>query len=163
MGLSCHGFPHDLMSGPAGVCCRSATCGGDGSCWARAAVIVCSCKGLLSLESLWRRRSLFVVCVVARRQTTQNDTKRWSAPPCIYLTRRYCGRIPKEVAVMRMSSAIAILAAALSVPLPAQWLNQPTPGIPRTRDGKPSAQWEHTVLITPAGHEVLTLLLETQL
>lgn len=28
----------------------------------------------------------------------------------------------------------------------------------RTVDGKPSAQWEHTVLITQAGHEILTLL-----
>jgi len=27
----------------------------------------------------------------------------------------------------------------------------------RTADGKPSAQWEHTVLITPSGHEILTL------
>lgn len=26
----------------------------------------------------------------------------------------------------------------------------------RTVDGKPSAQWEHTVLITPQGHEILT-------
>jgi methionyl aminopeptidase len=26
----------------------------------------------------------------------------------------------------------------------------------RTADGKPSAQWEHTVLITPIGHEILT-------
>lgn len=26
----------------------------------------------------------------------------------------------------------------------------------RTRDGKPSAQWEHTVLITDNGHEILT-------
>lgn len=26
----------------------------------------------------------------------------------------------------------------------------------RTKDGKPSAQWEHTVLITETGHEVLT-------
>lgn len=26
----------------------------------------------------------------------------------------------------------------------------------RTKDGKPSAQWEHTVLITDSGHEVLT-------
>lgn len=26
----------------------------------------------------------------------------------------------------------------------------------RTRDGKPSAQWEHTILITEKGHEVLT-------
>lgn len=27
-----------------------------------------------------------------------------------------------------------------------------------TRDGKPSAQWEHTVLITKEGHEILTLI-----
>lgn len=26
----------------------------------------------------------------------------------------------------------------------------------RTRDGKPSAQWEHTILITEEGHEILT-------
>ena len=26
----------------------------------------------------------------------------------------------------------------------------------RTRDNRPSAQWEHTVLITPSGHEILT-------
>lgn len=26
-----------------------------------------------------------------------------------------------------------------------------------TKDRKPSAQWEHTILVTPAGHEVLTL------
>ncbi len=28
----------------------------------------------------------------------------------------------------------------------------------RTKDGKPSAQWEHTILITETGHEVLTLI-----
>jgi methionyl aminopeptidase len=28
----------------------------------------------------------------------------------------------------------------------------------RTKDGKPSAQWEHTILITDTGHEILTLL-----
>ncbi len=28
----------------------------------------------------------------------------------------------------------------------------------RTVDGKPSAQWEHTILITKTGHEILTLL-----
>lgn len=28
----------------------------------------------------------------------------------------------------------------------------------RTSDGKPSAQWEHTILITREGHEILTLL-----
>ena len=26
----------------------------------------------------------------------------------------------------------------------------------RTKDGKPSAQWEHTILITETGHEILT-------
>lgn len=28
----------------------------------------------------------------------------------------------------------------------------------RTKDGKPSAQWEHTILITETGHEILTKL-----
>lgn len=28
----------------------------------------------------------------------------------------------------------------------------------KTDDGKPSAQWEHTVLVTPSGYEILTLL-----
>jgi methionyl aminopeptidase len=28
----------------------------------------------------------------------------------------------------------------------------------RTKDGKPSAQWEHTILITDNGHEILTLI-----
>jgi hypothetical protein len=32
----------------------------------------------------------------------------------------------------------ALVTFALSAPLAAQWLNQPTPGIPRTRDGKPN-------------------------
>ena len=35
-------------------------------------------------------------------------------------------------------SRIAILTVALSAPLAAQWLNHPTPGIPRTPDGKPN-------------------------
>jgi hypothetical protein len=35
-------------------------------------------------------------------------------------------------------SAIGILGAALSAPLAAQWLNQPTPGIPRMPGGKPN-------------------------
>jgi len=30
--------------------------------------------------------------------------------------------------------------------------------IARTIDGKPSAQWEHTILITDEGYEILTLL-----
>lgn len=28
----------------------------------------------------------------------------------------------------------------------------------RTKDGKPSAQWEHTILITESGHEILTFV-----
>src|SRR4026208_1950035 len=32
----------------------------------------------------------------------------------------------------------ALVTFALSAPLAAQWLNQPTPGIPRTPDGKPN-------------------------
>jgi hypothetical protein len=35
-------------------------------------------------------------------------------------------------------SAMAILASAWSAPLTAQWLNHPTPGIPRTPGGKPN-------------------------
>jgi len=34
------------------------------------------------------------------------------------------------------ASLIAVMTVALSVPLAAQWLNHPTPGIPRTPDGK---------------------------
>ena len=36
------------------------------------------------------------------------------------------------------TSLIAVISVALSVPLAAQWLNHPTPGIPRTPDGKPN-------------------------
>jgi hypothetical protein len=36
------------------------------------------------------------------------------------------------------ASLIAIMTVALSAPLAAQWLNQPTAGIPRTADGKPN-------------------------
>ena len=34
------------------------------------------------------------------------------------------------------ASLVAAMTVALSVPLAAQWLNHPTPGIPRTPDGK---------------------------
>jgi hypothetical protein len=34
-------------------------------------------------------------------------------------------------------AAVVLAAAALSIPAPAQWLKLPTPGIPRTADGKP--------------------------
>ena len=36
------------------------------------------------------------------------------------------------------ASVITILTVAVGVPLGAQWLNYPTPGIPRTADGKPN-------------------------
>ena len=36
------------------------------------------------------------------------------------------------------ASLIAVLTVALSAPLAAQWLNHPTPDIPRTPDGKPN-------------------------
>src|SRR6266699_1237572 len=36
------------------------------------------------------------------------------------------------------ASLIAVVTVALSAPLAAQWLNHPTPGIPRTPDGKPN-------------------------
>src|SRR5262245_15583979 len=36
------------------------------------------------------------------------------------------------------SSLTALVAVALSAPLAAQWLNQPTAGIPRTPDSKPN-------------------------
>jgi len=36
------------------------------------------------------------------------------------------------------ASLIAVVTVALSAPLAAQWLNQPTAGIPRTPDGKPN-------------------------
>ena len=40
---------------------------------------------------------------------------------------------------MRVKSAVtAFLLAVLTAPLAAQWLNYPTPGIPRASDGKPS-------------------------
>ena len=41
-------------------------------------------------------------------------------------------------AATRMAFAAAIVTAAVSLPLAAQWLNYPTPGIPRTPDGKPN-------------------------
>src|SRR5262249_15885943 len=42
-----------------------------------------------------------------------------------------------EVTTMR-AFLTALVTFALSAPLAAQWLNQPTPGIPRTPDGKPN-------------------------
>src|SRR5499426_4647069 len=36
------------------------------------------------------------------------------------------------------ASLIVVATIGLSAPLAAQWLNQPTPGIPRTPDGKPN-------------------------
>ncbi|MBZ5577672.1 MAG: hypothetical protein LAP40_14010 [Acidobacteriia bacterium] len=33
---------------------------------------------------------------------------------------------------------LAVALAALTAPLAAQWLDHPTPGVPRTKDGKPN-------------------------
>ncbi len=38
---------------------------------------------------------------------------------------------------MKAHTVAALLLCACSAPLPAQWLHNPTPGIPRTADGKP--------------------------
>ena len=40
--------------------------------------------------------------------------------------------------ITALASATAFMAAALNSPLAAQWLSQPTPGIPRTPGGKPN-------------------------
>src|SRR6185503_17896762 len=37
-----------------------------------------------------------------------------------------------------MKALVAVVTVALSAPLAAQWLTQPTPGLPRTADGKPN-------------------------
>src|SRR3977135_2380490 len=48
-------------------------------------------------------------------------------------------RWPSTKEVARMNAPlIAVVTVALSAPLAAQWLTQPTPGIPRTPDGKPN-------------------------
>ena len=36
------------------------------------------------------------------------------------------------------SAAVAVLLCTMAFPGFAQWLNYPTPGVPRTRDGKPN-------------------------
>src|ERR1700681_944735 len=38
----------------------------------------------------------------------------------------------------RMRSALGVIVFVISAPLSAQWLNYPTPGIPRLPDGKPN-------------------------
>jgi hypothetical protein len=44
----------------------------------------------------------------------------------------------KYMALERWSSAVIAFASLLSLDASAQWLNHPTPGIPRTADGKPN-------------------------
>jgi hypothetical protein len=40
--------------------------------------------------------------------------------------------------MIAMTIAITLAVSGLCIPLTAQWLNYPTPGIPRTPDGKPN-------------------------
>jgi len=42
------------------------------------------------------------------------------------------------MALGRTAAALAISIIAVALDLPAQWLHYPTPGIPRTKDGKPN-------------------------
>ena len=37
-----------------------------------------------------------------------------------------------------MTRSVAIMVVAVTAPLAAQWLNHPTPGIPRSADGEPN-------------------------
>ena len=39
---------------------------------------------------------------------------------------------------MKIELAVLVLACGLAAPAPAQWLKEPTRGIPRTADGKPN-------------------------
>jgi len=43
-----------------------------------------------------------------------------------------------EVVMNRLALILPVLACVASVPLTAQWLNHPTPALPRTADGKPN-------------------------
>jgi hypothetical protein len=45
---------------------------------------------------------------------------------------------PVGTSLRNITSAVIFVAAVLSTPVSAQWLNYPTPGIPRTADGKPN-------------------------
>jgi hypothetical protein len=52
----------------------------------------------------------------------------------------WLARVPRPVAQLAKRSCVtaaALLSAVLATPVSAQWLHTPTPGIPRTADGKP--------------------------
>ena len=57
-----------------------------------------------------------------------------------------------RTAQLSRSLMFAWLLALLATPAPAQWLNYPTPGIPRTADGKPAltAPAPRTVATSPS-------------
>ena len=61
----------------------------------------------------------------------------------------------------RLAIALALAAGAAGLattPVSAQWPSYPnSKNIPRTADGKVSAHFEHTVLVTETGVEILTL------
>ena len=50
--------------------------------------------------------------------------------------RHWMGLFHKHIALRRVAQGL-VLGALVSVPLSAQWLNTPTPSVPRTADGKP--------------------------
>ena len=65
---------------------------------------------------------------------------------------------------MSGAARVTLVCLLAAIGLPAisdgQWLHYPTEGVPRTVDGKPSAQWEHTCLVTETGVEIMTKLEE---
>ena len=52
--------------------------------------------------------------------------------------RSYQGRIPAAIRFARGPQKLAMILCVMSVSLTAQWPNHPTPGMPRTPDGKPN-------------------------
>src|SRR5215472_8076168 len=60
----------------------------------------------------------------------------------------------------RTGSLVAAILAIATVPTAAQWLNYPTPGVPKTADGRPNLN--APTPRTPAGHPDLSGLWKPQ-